>query len=152
MAMHGRSLELQSCRGKEADEAEFRASFQLPILAVRWKLCDAALKAANLGIPRPVWSCHPMVQEVTTLRKAMESAQRVADDLSDLIDAANAPIVGINVDGRADASEIMACEVSEWNRKVAALTGFDKQEVPLHLLALLCFDDFDVFVMAASEP
>lgn len=134
----------------------------------------------------------------------------VADDLSSLIDAANAPIFGINVDGQANTSghmlSFMAREeelgraeitragtctsvrrlfpfqtlllvplvgqvrrlvvpipsdsyrpgwgpkVSEWNRKVAALTGFDKQEVPLHLPALQCFDDFDVLVMAAFKP
>lgn len=57
-------------------------------------------------------------QEITSLRKAMDSAQQVADDLTSLIDTANAPIFGIDIEGR----------VSEWNRKVAALTGFDKQE------------------------
>merc|ERR1711965_858987 len=45
--------------------------------------------------------------------------QRVAADLSLLIDTANAPIFGIDKDGR----------VNEWNRKAAQIVGYSKEEV-----------------------
>ncbi len=45
--------------------------------------------------------------------------QRVANDLTQLIDTANAPIFGIDTDGL----------VNEWNRKAAQITGFSKEEV-----------------------
>ena len=44
---------------------------------------------------------------------------RVANDLTLLIDTANAPILGIDTNGY----------VNEWNRKAAQITGFSKEEV-----------------------
>jgi PAS domain S-box-containing protein len=45
--------------------------------------------------------------------------ERVADDLTQLIDTANAPIFGIDDKGR----------VNEWNQKSAQITGFQSSEV-----------------------
>ena len=42
----------------------------------------------------------------------------VADDLERLIDTANAPIFGIDREGR----------VNEWNRKTAQIMGYSKEE------------------------
>eukprot|EP00972_Heterocapsa_arctica_P030419 4480240-Heterocapsa_arctica.AAC.1 len=48
----------------------------------------------------------------------MAEAKRVADDLTRLIDTANAPIFGIDVYGN----------VTEWNAKASSLLGFKRQE------------------------
>jgi PAS domain S-box-containing protein len=45
--------------------------------------------------------------------------ERVAQDLTLLIDTANAPIFGIDANGK----------VNEWNKKSAEITGFDAEEV-----------------------
>ena len=45
--------------------------------------------------------------------------ERVAQDLTQLIDTANAPIIGIDADGL----------VNEWNQTAARITGYSKEEV-----------------------
>jgi PAS domain S-box-containing protein len=57
-------------------------------------------------------------QDITELRQANAEQQRVADDLSRLIETANAPIFGVDVEGK----------VTEWNRKASELSGFPKDE------------------------
>ena len=42
----------------------------------------------------------------------------MAEDLTRLIDTANAPIIGVNLEGR----------VTEWNAKAVALSGYSKEE------------------------
>ena len=49
---------------------------------------------------------------------ARESTRR-ADDFTRIIETANAPIFGTDIDGN----------VTVWNRKSSELTGFEKQEV-----------------------
>lgn len=61
-------------------------------------------------------------QDITELDKVMGESKRVADDLTRLIETANAPIFGIDRDGK----------VSEWNRKTAEITGFSKSEASSH--------------------
>ena len=53
------------------------------------------------------------------LALARAEHERIADDLTRLIDTANAPIIGIDSEGR----------VNEWNQTAARITGFSKQEV-----------------------
>ena len=57
-------------------------------------------------------------QDITALRLASAEASRVAEDLKRLIDTANAPIFGVNLEGR----------VTEWNAKAVALSGYSKEE------------------------
>eukprot|EP00927_Polykrikos_kofoidii_P000198 TRINITY_DN10087_c0_g1_i1.p1 TRINITY_DN10087_c0_g1~~TRINITY_DN10087_c0_g1_i1.p1 ORF type:complete len:1901 (+),score=403.73 TRINITY_DN10087_c0_g1_i1:334-5703(+) len=57
-------------------------------------------------------------QDITELNKLMAESKRVADDLTRLIEQANAPIFGINLEGL----------VTEWNRKVADTTEYTKEE------------------------
>jgi len=58
-------------------------------------------------------------QDVSAITIARLEYQRVAMDLTNLINSANAPIFGINKDGL----------VNEWNKKAAEITGFPKEEV-----------------------
>ena len=58
-------------------------------------------------------------QDITELKRGKVELQRVANDLTLLIDTANAPIFGIDAGGL----------INEWNRKMAAITGFTREEV-----------------------
>jgi PAS domain S-box-containing protein len=58
-------------------------------------------------------------QDITELDNYRSEMERVADDLTQLIDTANAPIFGIDDKGK----------VNEWNQKSAAITGFSADEV-----------------------
>ncbi len=55
-----------------------------------------------------------MGQDITELDRYRSEMERVANDLTQLIDTANAPIFGIDDKGR----------VNEWNQKSAQITGF----------------------------
>jgi len=57
-------------------------------------------------------------QDITELRKVTAEQLSLADDLQRLIETANAPIFGVDSEGR----------VTEWNRKAAQLSGFSKEE------------------------
>jgi PAS domain S-box-containing protein len=58
-------------------------------------------------------------QDITELDGYRSEMKRVAEDLTLLIDTANAPIFGIDADGN----------VNEWNKKSAKITGFNSDEV-----------------------
>jgi PAS domain S-box-containing protein len=58
-------------------------------------------------------------QDITELDNYRSEMERVADDLTQLIDTANAPIFGIDDKGK----------VNEWNQKSAQITGFQSAEV-----------------------
>ena len=58
-------------------------------------------------------------QNITELKQEKVEMSRIADDLTRLIDYANAPIFGIDRNG----------QVNEWNRKAAEITGYPKEEV-----------------------
>ena len=59
------------------------------------------------------------LQNLTELTKAKAERERVADDSSRLVDTANAPIFGVDKNGR----------INEWNQQAATLTGYDRNEV-----------------------
>ena len=63
-------------------------------------------------------------RDITGRRKAEEEVTRVARDLRQIIETANAPILGVDVKGL----------VNEWNQKVAEITGYSKEEVLSHNL------------------
>jgi len=58
-------------------------------------------------------------QDITELDNSRSEMTRVAEDLTQLIDTANAPIFGIDNEGN----------VNEWNKKSADITGFKSEEV-----------------------
>ena len=72
-------------------------------------------------------------QDITELNRGKAELQRVANDLRLLIDTANAPIFGIDANGL----------LNEWNRKMASITGFSKDEVVgRELVAEFISDEF----------
>ncbi|MFT5664766.1 MAG: PAS domain S-box-containing protein, partial [Gammaproteobacteria bacterium] len=58
-------------------------------------------------------------QDITKLNKVLVEQERISNDLTQLIDTANAPIFGIDADGK----------VNEWNQQAEKITGFNKEEV-----------------------
>lgn len=58
------------------------------------------------------------VIDITERKRAEVESARIAQELTNLIDTANAPIFGIDKDGR----------VTEWNRTAVAITGYEKRE------------------------
>ena len=72
-------------------------------------------------------------QDITELAKTRREQQRIADDLTQLIDTANAPIIGIDALGK----------VNEWNQTVARITGFSKEEaIGQDLVETFITDDY----------
>ncbi len=72
-------------------------------------------------------------QDITKLNQVRLERERVATDLLSLIDTANAPIFGIDANGR----------VNEWNQTAARITGYEKAEVMgRDLVAEFITDDF----------
>lgn len=59
-----------------------------------------------------------VAQDVTEAAKHDRAVAAMANELRQLIDTANAPIFGIDVDG----------DVNEWNDKTAEITGYTKEE------------------------
>merc|ERR1740117_1125786 len=104
----------KALQGKETDNFEFpfitKSGQRVEVLLNATTRRDTAGKTLGvLGVG----------QDITELKQGKAELLRVANDLRLLIDTANAPIFGIGADGL----------VNEWNRKMAAITGFTKNEV-----------------------
>ena len=63
-------------------------------------------------------------QDITELRKATAEQQQATNDLRRLIETANAPIFGVDMEGR----------ITEWNRMAAPHYGYSKHETMGKLL------------------
>jgi PAS domain S-box-containing protein len=59
-----------------------------------------------------------VAQDVTGTKKNEIAVSAIANELRQLVNTANAPIFGIDVDGR----------VNEWNNKTIEITGFSREE------------------------
>ena len=62
---------------------------------------------------------HGVVRDITERKQAEQDRERVANDLTQLIDTANAPIFGIDAQGL----------VTEWNQSAERITGYSKGDV-----------------------
>jgi PAS domain S-box-containing protein len=76
-------------------------------------------------------------QDITTLNETLREQESVANDLTQLIDTANAPIFGIDAKGL----------VNEWNQRAELITGFNKADVMgKDLVAEFITDDYKASV------
>ncbi len=76
------------------------------------------------------------------LSKARIEQERIASDLATLIDTANAPIFGIDTQGR----------VNEWNQSAVKITGYSKEEAMGHdLVAEFISEDDQASVKAVFD-
>ena len=81
-------------------------------------------------------------QDVTERKLAEQEKTRVAEELQTFIDTANAPIFGVDEEGR----------VNEWNNKAAEITGFTSSEVlGRDLVADFITDDYRAVVKEVFE-
>jgi len=79
---------------------------------------------------------------VERLSRETAETRRVADDLSRLIDTANAPIFGVDANGR----------VNEWNQTTRRITGYDKEQaMGRDLVAEFITDDYKASVKAVLD-
>jgi PAS domain S-box-containing protein len=75
-------------------------------------------------------------------KASLYEAARIAQELTQFIDTANAPIFGIDADGK----------VNEWNQQAAKITGYNKEEVMgRDLVADFITDDYKAAVAAVLD-
>lgn len=58
-------------------------------------------------------------QDFTTLRQAVFEVSSAADDMKRIVEYANAPIFGIDADGK----------ITEWNRKLTEISEYTQEEL-----------------------
>ena len=90
-------------------------NYQLPLFTKDGKRVELLLNAATrCDASGVIVGVVGVGQDITAINKSQAELSRVANDLTQLIETANAPIFGIDKDGL----------VNEWNRKTASITGF----------------------------
>ena len=95
-------------------------NYQLPLFTKDNKRVELLLNAATrCDASGAIVGVVGVGQDITAINKSQAELSRVANDLTQLIETANAPIFGIDTNGY----------VNEWNRKAAHITGFGKEEV-----------------------
>jgi PAS domain S-box-containing protein len=98
-------------RGTSNYELEFRTKSN----EIRYLLVNATTRR---DAENNIVGVLAVAQDVTEAAKHDRAVAAMANELRQLIDTANAPIFGIDVDG----------DVNEWNDKTAEITGFTKEE------------------------
>ena len=100
-------------QGRETSNYELE--FQTKSQGVRYLLVNATTRRdAESNIVGVVG----VAQDVTEAAQHDRAVAAMANELRQLVDTANAPIFGIDVDGK----------VNEWNNKTVEITGFSKEE------------------------
>jgi PAS domain S-box-containing protein len=100
-------------------QGEETANYEFPLFTRTGERREILLNATpRLGADGEIIGVIGVGQDITQLRKVTAERQLVADDLSRLIETANAPIFGVDVRG----------DVTDWNRKAIELSGFSKEE------------------------
>jgi len=110
----------------KALQGEETANFEFPLFTKSNERVDILLNAATRrGTDEVVVGVVGVGQDITELNREKAELTRIANDLTRLIDYANAPIFGVDQTGR----------VNEWNRKAVEITGFEKADVLGRVLA-----------------
>eukprot|EP00930_Biecheleria_cincta_P101742 TRINITY_DN933_c0_g2_i2.p1 TRINITY_DN933_c0_g2~~TRINITY_DN933_c0_g2_i2.p1 ORF type:complete len:2380 (-),score=509.92 TRINITY_DN933_c0_g2_i2:507-7646(-) len=95
------------------------ANYELPLLSKHGERYTVLLNATTRRDGKgQITGVVGVGQDITELNQVMAESKNVADDLTQLIETANAPIFGIDTEGN----------ISEWNKKTAEITGFPKAE------------------------
>ena len=95
-------------------------NYQLPLFTKDNKRVELLLNAATrCDASGAIVGVVGVGQDITAINKSQAEMSRMANDLSMLVETANAPIFGIDDSGL----------VNEWNRKAAQITGFSRDEV-----------------------
>ena len=95
------------------------ANFEFPLYTKAGSRKEILLHAATRrGPDGEVLGVIGVGQDITQIRSITAERKQIADDLSRLIDYANAPIFGMDFNGT----------VTDWNRKAADMLGYAKAE------------------------
>eukprot|EP00930_Biecheleria_cincta_P101746 TRINITY_DN933_c0_g2_i6.p1 TRINITY_DN933_c0_g2~~TRINITY_DN933_c0_g2_i6.p1 ORF type:complete len:1611 (-),score=330.60 TRINITY_DN933_c0_g2_i6:507-5339(-) len=95
------------------------ANFEFPLFTKRGERKEILLNATTRrGQHGEITGVTGVGQDITRIREMSKDQERIADDLSRLIEFANAPIFGVDLQGM----------VTEWNRKAADILGYTKGE------------------------
>jgi PAS domain S-box-containing protein len=96
------------------------ANFEFPLFTKDQKRVEVLLNATSRrDVTGLVIGVIGVGQDITERKKAEQEKSRVAKELQNFIDTANAPIFGIDAAGL----------VNEWNNMAASITGFTRKEV-----------------------
>ncbi|MDM8554730.1 PAS domain-containing protein [Desulfococcaceae bacterium HSG7] len=99
---------------------EQTANFEFPLFTKSGERVDVLLNSTTRrDADGEIVGVVGVGQDITELNRARLEQARVADDLTALIDTANAPIFGIDAAGK----------VNEWNQTAQRITGYGKGEV-----------------------
>eukprot|EP00931_Biecheleriopsis_adriatica_P113086 TRINITY_DN8800_c0_g1_i1.p1 TRINITY_DN8800_c0_g1~~TRINITY_DN8800_c0_g1_i1.p1 ORF type:complete len:1688 (+),score=411.50 TRINITY_DN8800_c0_g1_i1:35-5065(+) len=104
---------------KAALDGSDTANFEFPLFTKMGERREILLNATTRrGPDNEIIGVIGVGQDITAMREITKEQERVADDLSRLIESANAPIFGVDLQGH----------VTEWNRKAADILGYTKDE------------------------
>jgi PAS domain S-box-containing protein len=114
------------------------ANYEFPLYTKAGDRIDILLNSTTRrDASGQIWGVVGVGQDITELNKVRIEQANIANELTQLIDTANAPIFGIDTQGN----------INEWNQQAEKITGFDKAEViGLHLVADFITDDYKASV------
>ncbi|MDB4348128.1 PAS domain S-box protein, partial [bacterium] len=96
------------------------ANYEFPLYTTGGQRVDVLLNATTRrNVDGLITGVIGVGQDITEAKLAQAESVRVADELTQLVDTANAPIFGIDSKGL----------VNEWNQTAAKITGYNKAEV-----------------------
>ena len=99
---------------------EETANYELPLYTKDGRRVEVLLNATTRrNVGGAVTGVVGVGQDITEMNRGKQELYQVANALTRLIDTANAPIIGTDINGL----------VNEWNRKAAEITGYSKEEV-----------------------
>ncbi len=95
------------------ETANYELEFETKSKETRYLLVNATTKRDSEG---KIIGVVGVAQDVTDTKEKVKAVASMATELRQLVDTANAPIFGIDAEGK----------VNEWNNKTAEITGFRK--------------------------
>jgi PAS domain S-box-containing protein len=122
----------------KALHGEETANYEFPLFTQSGDRVDVLLNSSTRHDPAgQIVGVVGVGQDITELNKVRAEQDNIAKELTQFVDTANAPIFGIDTEGR----------VNEWNQRSEQITGFTKAEVMgRDLVANFITDDYKVSV------
>ena len=122
----------------KALHGEETANYEFPLFTQSGDRVDVLLNSSTRRDPAgQIVGVVGVGQDITELNKVRAEQDNIAKELTQFVDTANAPIFGIDTEGR----------VNEWNQRSEQITGFTKAEVMgRDLVANFITDDYKVSV------
>ena len=123
---------------RKALKGEETANYEFPLFTKSGDRVDVLLNSttrrdADGGVSGVIG----VGQDITELNKVRIEQESIASELVQLVDTANAPIFGIDAQGK----------INEWNQRAESITGFTKAEVMgRDLVASFITDEYKVSV------